>query len=48
MLPLPRGRPPKIKKLKNKNIGTSSIDIYGNYKLISTKFSETSLLRREY
>jgi len=40
--------PPKLKIVKNEKIEISSIDIYGNYELICTKFSEISLLNNEY
>jgi len=48
MLPSPRGRPPKLKFVKNKNIEISSIDICDNYELLSTKLSKNSLLSGEY
>jgi len=48
MLPSPRDRPPKLKIVKNEEIKISLMDIYGNYELICTKFSEIVLLNREY
>jgi len=40
--------PPKLKIMKNENVEILSIDICGNYELISTKFSEISLISGEY